>query len=82
MLQEIMETAEYQKLAQQIKDWGLTLGFQQVGISDIELAEDEEHLLKWLARDMHGDMEYMARHGSKRSRPAELRPGTLRVSFR
>ncbi len=76
---ETLTAAEYRHLARQIKDWGRELGFQQVGISDIDLSEDENHLLNWLANDMHGEMAYMARHGSRRSRPAELRPGTLRV---
>jgi epoxyqueuosine reductase len=55
------------------------LGFDTIGISDVELAEDERHLEEWLARGWHGEMNYMARHGRRRSRPAELLPGTLRV---
>jgi epoxyqueuosine reductase len=66
-------------LVDTIKHWGRQLGFQQIGISDIDLTEHEVHLLNWLRADYHGEMEYMARHGSKRSRPAELIPGTLRV---
>ena len=66
-------------LAGDIKTWGLELGFQQVGITGIDLTEDEHHLLDWLDRGMHGEMAYMERHGSKRSRPERLRPGTLRV---
>ena len=65
--------------ATQIKTWGAELGFQQVGITAIDLAEDERHLLAWLAQGMHGEMAYMERHGKKRSRPALLRPGTVRV---
>ncbi len=57
----------------------LVLGFDAVGISGIELAEDEQHLLNWLARGWHGQMHYMQRHGVRRSRPAQLQPGTLRV---
>ena len=67
------------RLAQSIKDWGRELGFQQVGISDVELGEHEAHLQRWLEAGYHGEMDYMAAHGSKRSRPAELVPGTLRV---
>jgi epoxyqueuosine reductase len=63
----------------QIRAWASELGFQQVGIADIELAEHEAHLQKWLAAGYHGSMEYMARHGSKRARPQELVPGTCRV---
>ena len=66
-------------IATQIKTWGTELGFQQVGITGIDLAEDERHLLDWLEQGMHGEMAYMERHGKKRSRPEELRPGTLRV---
>ena len=70
---------DYQQLAGQIKSWGLQLGFQQLGISHVDLSADETHLLNWLAGNMHGEMDYMSRHGTRRSRPAELRPGTIRV---
>lgn len=76
---EKLEAADYQKLAAQIKSWGLELGFQQVGIADVDLSEDETHLLNWLDGDNHGEMHYMSKHGSKRYRPAELHPGTIRV---
>jgi len=66
-------------LAAQVKDWGRELGFQQVGIAGIALPEDERRLLDWLAAGRHGEMRYMARHGMRRARPAELVPGTLRV---
>jgi len=69
----------YPQLVADIKDWGRELGFQQIGIATVELGEDETHLLNWLAAGRHGEMDYMARHGVKRSRPAELRAGTLRV---
>ena len=55
------------------------LGFDAIGIAGIELAEDERHLEHWLAQGWHGEMDYMARHGRRRSRPAQLLPGTLRV---
>jgi epoxyqueuosine reductase len=70
---------DYALLARSIKAWGRELGFQAVGIADIDLAAAEGRLAKWLAAGFHGDMDYMARHGPKRARPAELRPGTLRV---
>ena len=70
---------DYPVLARRIKAWGRELGFQQLGITDTELAVAEGRLLAWLEQGRHGSMEYMARHGSKRSRPAELEPGTLRV---
>jgi epoxyqueuosine reductase len=54
-------------------------GLDAIGISEVDLSEDERHLERWLERGWHGQMHYMARHGRKRSRPAELVPGTLRV---
>ena len=63
----------------EVKRAGQSLGFEQVGIADIELQEDERYLERWLALDRHGEMHYMNRHGVKRSRPAELIPGTIRV---
>ncbi|WP_020160873.1 tRNA epoxyqueuosine(34) reductase QueG [Methylobacter marinus] len=77
-----MDTTSAQKmadLARQIKQWGQELGFQQVGITDTDLSEAEAHLQSWLANDFHGDMDYMQRHGVKRSRPAALQPGTVSV---
>jgi len=70
---------DLQPLAEDIKRWSGELGFQHTGIADVELGEDEAHLRDWLAKGQHGEMEYMARHGDRRSRPAELRPGTVRV---
>jgi len=70
---------DYFGLATAIKLWGRELGFQQIGIAATELGDDEAHLLNWLAAGRHGEMDYMARHGAKRSRPAELQAGTLRV---
>ena len=67
------------RLTQLIKHWGHELGFQQTGISDTRLNEDEAHLINWLAAERHGEMAYMQRHGYKRSRPPELLPGTLRI---
>src|SRR6185436_17359499 len=68
-----------ESLAKDIKGWGAGLGFQQVGIAGCDLGEAETRLLDWLGRGYHGEMEYMERHGTKRSRPADLVPGTLRV---
>ena len=59
--------------------WSEELGFQQLGVSDVDLTAAELRLGEWLADDFHGEMDYMGKHGSKRSRPAELVPGTLRV---
>jgi len=66
-------------LARDIKRWGRELGFQQVGIADTDLDEAETRLRDWLGRGWHGEMDYMAAHGARRSRPAELVPGTVRV---
>ncbi len=75
-----MTTADsFISLASCIKQWGGELGFQRVGIAGATLTEDESRLQEWLSHGWHGDMQYMERHGTKRSRPHELVPGTLRV---
>ncbi|TAK75734.1 MAG: tRNA epoxyqueuosine(34) reductase QueG [Gammaproteobacteria bacterium] len=66
-------------LVNQIKQWGIELGFQQIGITDTDLSRYEERFLLWLSQGFHGEMDYMQRHGTKRSRPAELIPGTIRI---
>lgn len=71
--------ADFQRLADDIKSWGRALGFQQVGIADVELDAAETRLLNWLAAGRHGEMHYMAAHGTRRSRPPALLPGTMRV---
>ena len=70
---------DFSKLAQDIKRWGRSLGFQQVGICDTDLSSAELRLNQWLSANRHGQMDYMQRHGTRRSRPAELVPGTLRI---
>jgi epoxyqueuosine reductase len=70
---------DYQALSQSIRDWGHALGFQAVGIADTNLADAEAKLQAWLEAGQHGEMGYMARHGSRRSHPQELIPGTVRV---
>ncbi len=54
-------------------------GFDALGVSDLALDVDAAHLGRWLAHERHGEMGYMARHGTRRTRPDELVPGTLRV---
>ena len=66
-------------LAARLRQWARELGFSALGISDTALGEHEAHLQRWLRAGRHGDMQWMAAHGSKRSRPAELEPGTCRV---
>ena len=78
-LPEQLTAAQQQVLAEQIRAWAAELGFQQAGIADVDLGEHEEYLQKWLDAGYHGSMDYMARHGRKRSRPAALVPGTCRV---
>jgi epoxyqueuosine reductase len=63
----------------EIKQLALALGFDDVGITGIDLAPDEQYLLEWLARGFHGELFYMERFGSARARPAEITPGTIRV---
>ncbi|HET6553331.1 MAG TPA: tRNA epoxyqueuosine(34) reductase QueG [Dyella sp.] len=72
-------STDYAALARDIKLWARELGFADAGIAGVELGEDAMHLQRWLEAGHHGEMDYMARHGDKRSRPAELEPGTLRV---
>lgn len=62
-----------------IKRWGLALGFGQIGITDTNLQSAEIEHQAWVAKGFHGEMDYMAKHGVKRTRPAELVPNTLRV---
>lgn len=68
-----------QQLATDIKRIGLELGFNQIGITDTNLQAAEQDYLQWLENNFHGDMDYMAKHGLKRSRPDELVPGTVRI---
>ena len=70
---------DYAALATQIRELAREFGFQRCGITGIDLAEDEAHLQHWLAEGLYGSMDWMARHGDRRARPAELIPGTLRV---
>ena len=65
--------------ADRVKRWGRELGFDAVAIAGTDLGADEARLLEWLGRGWHGEMDYMARHGTRRSRPAELVPGTASV---
>lgn len=73
------QTIDYQELALRIKRWGRELGFQQVGIADVDLRQHETRLQDWLAAGYQGEMTWMGDHEMKRSRPEELLPGTLRV---
>lgn len=72
-----MPSADLRALRRELDSLAAELGFSALGVAHLELAEDEQHLLHWLQAGRHGDMHYMARHGTRRSRPAELRPGTI-----
>ena len=74
-----MTPRELAKLAADIKVWATELGFQQCGIAGTDLGDDAAQLNDWLERGYHGEMAYMERHGTRRTRPDELVPGTLRV---
>ncbi|MFL6653819.1 MAG: tRNA epoxyqueuosine(34) reductase QueG [Sulfurifustis sp.] len=74
-----LQSLDLPQLAEHIKQWGRELGFQQLGIAATTLDDAEAHLLNWLRLERHGEMHYMAAHGTRRSRPADLVPGTVRV---
>lgn len=67
------------ELLSHIQTWAHQLGFSQIGVAGVDLSAAEPGLLSWLANGFHGDMAYMAAHGLKRARPAELVPGTVSV---
>ncbi|MGC2167234.1 MAG: tRNA epoxyqueuosine(34) reductase QueG [Gallionella sp.] len=79
MQNSIPRPINYEALAAQIRTWAHELGFQSVGITDTDLSGAETGLQEWLARGFHGEMDYMATHGQKRTRPEDLLPGTSRV---
>ena len=74
-----LSPAQLERLKSDIKEHGLKLGFTKLGVAATNLEADEARLERWLALGRHGSMDYMERHGRKRSRPAELVPGTVRV---
>lgn len=70
---------DFQQLKGELLARAQALGLDALGVSSVALPEDEQHLIAWLNAGFHGSMNYMQRHGTKRSRPEELVPGTLRV---
>ena len=72
-------TKDLTQLAADIKRWGCELGFAEIGISDTDLTSAEAEHQAWIKKGFHGDMNYMAKHGVKRTRPADLVPNTVRV---
>ena len=77
--QQVASAAIPADAAGHIAVWAAELGFQESGVADTDLSAAEAGLLEWLVAGCHGEMDYMARHGLKRARPAELTPGTLRI---
>jgi epoxyqueuosine reductase len=72
-------TKNLSDLSHAIKNWGLELGFNQIGITDTNLQTAESKHQDWIEKGFHGDMDYMAKHGVKRTRPNELIPNTQRI---
>ena len=74
-----LDSEQLHSLCTRIRRWGEELGFAQLGFTDTEMPGHETHLNSWLENNYHGEMDYMHKHGSRRSRPVELVPGTLSV---
>lgn len=74
-----LTAADGEALLSTIRQAASALGFGGIGVADVDLSSAEPGLLAWLAQGFHGEMHYMAAHGLKRARPAELVPGTVRV---
>jgi epoxyqueuosine reductase len=74
-----MEIEGAEGIGERVKRWGRELGFDAIAIAGTQLAAEEARLMEWLRRGWHGEMDYMARHGARRARPAELVPGTVSV---
>jgi epoxyqueuosine reductase len=73
---------ENEDLIHLIRSESQALGFSSFGVADVDMEAAGERLNSWLECGYHGEMAYMAAHGSKRYRPAELVPGTVRcLSF-
>jgi len=72
-------TEDMTLLADKIRKWGLELGFADVGFSDIDLTAYEARYFNWIGENFHGEMDYMKKHGTKRTRPNELVPGTTSI---
>lgn len=79
LVSDLIHQVNASQWVSKIQAWGRELGFSQIGVSGVDLSSSEAGLSAWLARGFHGDMAYMAAHGLKRARPAELVPGTVSV---
>ena len=78
-MSDIPNNIDYSLLLPRISQWSKELGFQQLGVSDIDLTEHDKHLSDWIEAGFHGEMDYMFKHGSKRSHPEQLVSHTCRV---
>jgi epoxyqueuosine reductase len=78
-LDPYVQTMDFNVLADHIKAWGKSLGFQQVGIADIDLSQHHQALLDWVEQGYHGQMSFFERNVEKRLHPEQLVPGTLRI---
>ncbi len=67
------------QLLSQVQAWGRELAFSQIAVASVDLAHAEPGLSAWLKAGFHGSMGYMAAHGLRRARPADLVPGTVSV---
>ncbi len=76
---QLLNHNDYTSLTADIKRWGRELGFAEIGITDTDLSSAEIEHQAWINKGFHGDMDYMAKHGTKRTRPADLVPNTVRV---
>ena len=74
-----LSTRELGALKQRFQEHARALGFNALGVAGVAIPEDERHLIRWLADGFHGEMGFMARHGLKRSRAQQFKPGTVRV---
>jgi epoxyqueuosine reductase len=78
-LPKSVDKVQLLELSEHIRTWGKSLGFSHIGITDTNLHHEETLHQQWIEKGYHGEMDYMAKHGTKRTRPAELVPNTIRV---
>lgn len=66
-------------LAHDIQGWGQALGFQQIAITDLDVAAYRDRYERWLAAGWHGEMRYLERGLALRFDPSRLVPGSCRA---
>ncbi len=74
-----MTALDFNALAADIKEWGLSLGFAAVGICDIDLNTYRADLEAFVEKGFHGEMEYLARNPELRTDATHLLIGALRI---